>query len=54
MSQELKYTRKGKTIHDIQNNSSETFESIGLAKRKSRELQIANGGLGLGSLQVKK
>ena len=43
-----------KTIKNLQDNTSETFDYINEAKRKSRELQIANGGLGCGSLQVKK
>lgn len=53
MSQELKYIRNGKTITTVDTKSYETYEFINEAKRKSRELQMSNGGLGLGSLQVK-
>lgn len=52
MKQELLYTRKGKTIHNIVENTSETFPSRNLAKKASVKLQRANGGLGMGSLRV--
>lgn len=54
MSQDHKYTRTGKTIKNIHDGTSETFEFINEAKRKSREIQLSNGGLGCGVLQVKK
>lgn len=54
MKQELLYTRKGKTIHDIVANTSETFASKNKAKQASVKLQRKNGGLGCGSLQVDK
>lgn len=33
-------------------NATNTFTSINAAKRESRKLQIANGGLGCGVLEV--
>ena len=54
MKQELLYTRKGKTIHDIAANTSESFASKNKAKQASVKLQRANGGLGCGSLIVLK
>ena len=54
MKQELLFTRKGATIHNIAANTSETFDSKNKAKKESVKLQRANGGLGCGSLIVKK
>lgn len=51
---EAKYERKGKTIKNIETGEVETFSSINKAKRRSRELQLSNGGLGCGSLIVIK
>lgn len=48
--QETLYSRKGKTIKNIAENKSETFESINRAKKESHKLQLSNGGLGMGSL----
>lgn len=52
MKQETLYTRKGKTIRNIAENTSETFPSKNKAKKESVKLQRANGGLGMGSLIV--
>ena len=53
---DLKFVRKGKTIETLaeagRENSRHTFKSINEAKRESRRLQQANGGMGMGSLQV--
>ena len=54
MKQELLYIRKGATIHNIADNTSETFPSCNKAKKESVKLQRAHGGLGCGSLAVKK
>jgi len=44
------FKRKSKTITTIETGEKESFKSINAAKRKSRELQMQNGGLGKGSL----
>lgn len=50
------YIRKGKRIETLNgpddDSTYESFKSLNKAKKKSRELQNANGGLGLGSLMV--
>ncbi len=51
---ETKYIRKGKTIKNLQDNTSETFDYVNEAKVKSREIQMSeDGALGRGSLMVK-
>ena len=52
MQQETLYSRKGKTIKDIANNTSKTYPSINLAKKESVILQKSNGGLGAGAVVV--
>lgn len=52
--EQLKYERKNKTLFDLENRESRIFYSINQAKRESRKLQMANGGLGRGSLRVIK
>lgn len=52
--QEPKYERVGKTIKNLTDGTSEGYQSKNLAKKASRALQLANGGLGLGSVRVKK
>lgn len=47
---EPKFYRKGKVIRTPEGD--ETFPSMNTAKRRSRELQLANGGLGCGVLRV--
>ena len=47
-----KFIRKGRVIKNIEDNSSKKFEFINQAKRESHKLQMANGGLGNGSLRV--
>lgn len=59
MKAELKYTRKGATITDVETGQATTYfqkgkdqvPSVNAAKRESRILQ--GGALGHGSLQVK-
>lgn len=46
------HERKGAKIKNLVDNTSETFPSIAKAKRASRAIQQANGGLGCGSLAV--
>lgn len=41
-----------RTINDDGSFQDETCRSINAAKRRSRELQSKNGGLGAGSLKV--
>ena len=57
--QDVKFIRRknviitlGKDSDGNVTESPETFKSVNKAKRKSRELQLANGGLGVGSLVV--
>jgi hypothetical protein len=45
------YFRKGRVIRHVE-GAVEEFKSISQAKRRSRELQKATGGLGLGYLRV--
>lgn len=58
---ELKFRRKAHTIYDTDGNTvfqgfvgegDNKHPSINAAKRESRRLQLANGGLGRGSLKV--
>jgi hypothetical protein len=50
---EMKFMRKGKTIRNIEDGHDTVFNSISMAKRASRTLQIAeDGGMGRGSLRV--
>jgi hypothetical protein len=46
------FTRKGRTLRDLESGTENTFDSINQAKRESRRLQRRNGGLGRGSLRV--
>jgi len=53
MRQETKFERKGGRITNLETGKVEDFASktdkgISKAKRKSRQLQEANGGLGMG------
>jgi hypothetical protein len=48
------FTRNGKTIKDLTTTQSHAHLSINAAKRMSRVLQHANGGLGCGSMVVLK
>ena len=51
---QTKFIRKGKTIETLNGpdagSTFETFKSLNKAKKESRKLQHANGGLGHGSL----
>lgn len=47
---EIEFFRKGKTIINLADGTTQTFKSINAAKRWSREWQKANGGLGIGKL----
>lgn len=47
---EPKFFRKDKVIRTPEGD--EAFPSVNTAKRRSRELQLANGGLGCGVLRV--
>lgn len=47
-----KFIRNGKTITNIETNKSEQFKFTNEAKRRSRELQMQNGGLGRGSVML--
>lgn len=49
---EVKYYRKRHTIKGP--DGAKKYDSINLAKKASRELQLAEGGLGCGVLQVEK
>lgn len=49
-----KFERKNHVIKNLEENSSQKYDSIALAKKESHKLQIANGGLGIGSLKVIK
>lgn len=46
------YTRKGKTLTNVNTKKNQTFEFINEAKRESRAIQQANGGLGRGAVKV--
>lgn len=47
------YTRKGKSIKNLETGKIEGFKSISQAKRKSRKLQLdLDKGLGRGSVKV--
>jgi hypothetical protein len=46
------FTRKNKTITNLETNDVTTYKSINAAKKESRKLQKSNGGLGKGSLAV--
>ncbi len=48
------YIRKGRKIKNIEDNTTEVFDHINEAKRESRRLQMANGGLGRGSVVVEQ
>ena len=44
------FHRKGKTIKTVETGEIQTFETLNKAKAASRKLQLANGGMGCGSL----
>jgi len=51
------YERNGNVLKDLTDSSGKSnivCESVSKAKKKSRELQQANGGLGMGFVRVKK
>lgn len=47
---ETLFIRNKNKIKTISTGETEVFKSINLAKKKSRELQLANGGLGRGAV----
>lgn len=47
------YIRKGRVVREV-GGKAETFKSISQAKRRSLELQKANGGLGSGYVRVER
>jgi hypothetical protein len=52
---EPSYIRKGKTLlYAPSRTVAESFKSISQAKRRSRELQQANGGRGMGYVRVER
>ena len=46
------YVRKGRVLREVASDKSEKLQSISAAKRRSRELQQQNGGLGMGYVRV--
>jgi hypothetical protein len=46
------FTRKNKTITNLETSAATSYKSINEAKRARRKVQIAHGGLGRGSLVV--
>lgn len=53
--QELLYIRDRRKIEDQKDSSNnKTHESVNAAKRESRRIQEAHGGLGRGAVQVRK
>lgn len=49
----LKYSRKKKTIINHESNKTKVFDSINLAKKESRRIQMQeDGGLGRGCLRA--
>jgi hypothetical protein len=51
--EEPKYIRKGRVVREV-GSKAETFKSISQAKRRSLELQKANGGRGCGYVRVER
>lgn len=51
---EPSYVRKGKALISLIDGRVETFKSISQAKRRSLELQNANGGRGNGYVRVER
>lgn len=49
---EPQFIRKGKTLRNVADNTVETFKSISQAKRRSLELQLQNGGRGMGYVRA--
>ena len=47
---ETKFERKGKVIRNIETGEVKDFDSINLAKKESRKIQLDSGGLGCGCL----
>lgn len=47
------YERRKNKIKTIETGEVKEFKSISLAKKESRKLQLANGGLGRGSVVVR-
>lgn len=52
MRVKTKYKRIGRIISNLEPKVVEEFASINKAKKESRRLQEANGGLGCGYVQV--
>jgi len=48
----LIYTRRGKTLTNINTGKEQVFKFINEAKRESRAIQQANGGLGRGAIKI--
>jgi hypothetical protein len=46
------FTRKNKILTNLETGNATTYKSINEAKKASRKVQIAHGGLGRGSLVV--
>lgn len=51
---EVLFVRTGNKIKDLKADTTEVYKSINLAKKASISLQVANGGLGGGSLVAYK
>ena len=50
-----KYYRCGRTIRDLATGKDTTYESVNLAKKESRRLQLEeDGSLGRGSVRVRE
>jgi len=49
-----KYIRNGKSIFNTEDLAWKVYDSVNKAKKESRKLQRANGGLGRGSLVLEK
>lgn len=51
----VKFTRKGKTIRNIETGKSDTLKSVNLAKKESLRIQMSEDGvLGRGSVELIK
>lgn len=48
------WSRKARTITEVETGKRRLFDSINLAKKESVKLQKSEGGLGMGSMVVAK
>ena len=49
---EVMFTRSGKNITTLSTGDTEHFKTLNLAKKASKNLQLSNGGIGMGSLAL--